>query len=135
MMEHSIPVDPAEGVGAEAVALGLQKVQGTGRITQPVVVAQTGGKGRDCHAALGGSGYNVTPVRLILCQGGGKIGREQQILQCGTGAVGLGQTVQEFGTDDAASAEEQGDAAQIQVPVVVLAGLAEQFEALSIRKF
>ena len=58
-------------------------------------------------------------------------GMEQTIEK--QGAVGLSQPVQEGGADDAASAEEQGDAAQVQIPVVVLAGLVEQFKALCIR--
>ena len=110
MVEAPIPVNPAEGVGAEAVPLGLKEVQRACGVAQPVVVAQAGGEGGDGHAALGGGGYHIPPVRLILGQDRREIAGKQQVFQGGTGAVGLRQPVQEGGADDAASTEEQGDA-------------------------
>jgi len=81
VVETPIPVDSAEGMGAKAVPLGLKQVERACGVAQPVIVAQAGREGGDCHAALSGGGYNIPPVRLVLGQDGGEVTGEQQVLQ------------------------------------------------------
>lgn len=73
-MENTLPVNPAEGVGAEAVALGLEQVKGTGRVAQAVKVIQAGGDGGNGYPVLGGGGSHAAPVILVVQQGVSKIG-------------------------------------------------------------
>ena len=131
-MEYALPVCPAEGMGTEAVPLGLEQIQWSLGVPQPVVVAQAGGKGGDGHAVPDGGGHNLPPVLLVVLQHLGEAGVQQQIFQLGLGAVDPGQLVEEGGPDDAAPPEQQGDAAQVQVPAVGLSGTAQQIKALGV---
>ena len=107
------------GVGTEEVTLGLEEVGGEAGGAVAVVVAEGGAEGRDRDAVEGGDADDFTPVLLRLAEHVFEERIEHEIGQIGVGAVGVGDAIEEAGADDATAAPDGGDAAEVELPVLL----------------
>ena len=78
-------------------------------------------------------GDSDAPIVLGILDDVGEIGIEQEIMQRGIAFVGINDAVQKFRANDTTAAPDSGDVAEIQVPVVLFTGRAEQFHSLCVR--
>ena len=120
------------GVSAEVIALGLEQVgrQASGAVG--IVVAKRRGKRRDADAALDGEADNFAPVGLGLLNRLVEVLVEEEIRELRVARVSLGDFLQEGGADDATTAEDLGNLAEIQLPAVFALRGAHELEALSV---
>src|SRR5260370_875982 len=120
-VKDAVTVRTAVGVRAEVVAQALDEGGGQALGAQRVVVGQRGREAGDGDAEARGGGHHVAPGVL----GAGQVLAEllvgQQRGQLGVGLVGGADPVQELGADDAATAPDDGDLAQVEGPVVLAA--------------
>lgn len=121
------------GVRAEVVTLGLEQVSGEHLVAQTIVEVEGGGEGGSGDTEDDGLGNDVSPG--ILGLGGGLLeeGIEEEVLKLGVVGVGILDLAQEGRADDTATAPHKGNTGVVQLPVVVLGGLAHQHEALGVR--
>ena len=122
----------AEGVGTEVVTLGLQQVGGQVLGAVAVVEAESSGEGGQRDTPHSGLGDNVSPARLSVGDGLGEELIEEQVLKVGVVAVGVGDVLQEDGADNAATAPHKGDGRLVELPAILLGGVLNEHEALSI---
>src|SRR6266571_8097553 len=126
------PVDALVGVGAEEVPLRLQQVCGqTGR-AEPVVEGERRGEGRRWDAGLDRADDGAPPGRLVVVQQLAEETVDEQVREPRILVVGLLDLSEEAAADDAAPAPHQGDAAEVQVPPLVLRRLGEQHVPLRV---
>ena len=124
-------LDP-EGVGTEVVTLRLQQVGGEVLGAVSVVEAQSGAESRGGDTPEGTLGDSVSPSGLSLVDGLAEEVVEQQVLELGVLAVSLGDFLQEDGADNASTAPHEGDLWLVQLPLVLLGGVLDQHETLSV---
>ena len=123
----------AEGVGTEVVTLGLQQVGGQVLGTVTVVEAEGGAESGCGDTPKSTLGDDVSPAGLSLVDSLVEEVIEEQVLEVGVGTVGLGDVLQEDGADNASTAPHEGNLGLVELPVVLLCGVLDQHEALSIR--
>lgn len=116
----------AEGVGTEVVTLGLEHVGGEILGAVAVVEGQSGAEGGSGDTPDGALGDNVTPAVLGGVDGVVEEVVEEKVLKVGVAAVGVGDVLEEDGTDDAATAPHEGDLGLLELPAVVLGSLRER---------
>src|SRR5665647_2383979 len=126
------PVHPLVGVGAEEVPLGLEQVGGQPPRAVAVVEGQGRGEGRGGHPILDGMDHGAPPGRLVLDEHPGEEVVQQQVGDPRFLIVGLLDLAQEAAADDAAPPPHQGDAAEVQLPAVLLGRLPQQHVALGV---
>ena len=117
-MEHAFLVDTFVGVRTEVVALRLDQVRRQYRRTVAVVVGDRGGEGWRRDTVLHGVSHHVTQRLLVLVSDLLEVWRQQQVGDIGIRRVSVGDLLQELGADDAAGAEDLGDFAVVQIPVI-----------------
>lgn len=115
----------AEGVGTEVVTLGLEQVGGQVLGAVAVVEAESGGEGGSRNTPEGSLADDVTPSSLGVVNSLVEEVVEQEVLEVGVVAVGLGDILEEDGTDDATTTPHEGDGGLVELPVVLLGGLYE----------
>ena len=125
----------AEGVGTEVVTLGLEHVGGQVLGAVTVVEGQGGAEGRGGDTPEGTLGDNVAPAVLGSVDGLVEEVVEEQVLKVGVAAVGVGDVLEEDGTDDAATAPHEGDLGLLELPAVVLGGLRWIVSILRLQSF
>jgi hypothetical protein len=123
----------AECVGTEVVTLSLQQVGGQVLGTVTVVEAERGAESRCGNTPEGALGDDVSPAGLSLVDSLVEEIVEEQVLKVGVGTVSLGDVLQEDGADDASTAPHEGNLGLVELPVVLLGGVLDQHETLSIR--
>lgn len=123
----------AEGVGTEVVTLRLQQVGGQVLGTVAVVEAESGAESGCGDTPEGTLGNDVSPSRLSLVDSLVEEVVKEQVLEIGVGTVGLSDVLQEDGADDASTAPHEGNFGLVELPVVLLSGVLDQHETLSIR--
>lgn len=117
-MEHAFLVDTFIGVRTEVVALRLDQVRRQHRGAVAVVVGDRSREGRRRNTVLHGVSHHVTQRLLVLVGDLLEVWRQQQVGDIGIRRVSVGDLLQELGADDAAGAEDLGDFAIVQIPVV-----------------
>ncbi|KAI6759042.1 hypothetical protein HG531_014038 [Fusarium graminearum] len=122
----------AEGVGTEVVTLSLEKVGGEVLGAVTVEPRQGGGEGGSRDTKKGGLGNNVSPTGLGLVDGLVEEVVEQEVLEVRLAAVGVGDVLEEDGSDDAATSPHKGDGRLVELPAVLAGGLLHEHEALGI---
>ena len=113
----------AEGVSTEVVTLGLQQVGREALGTVSVVEAESSAEGRSRNTPQGDLADDVSPAVLGVVDGLVEESVEQEVLEVGVGAVGIGDVLEENGADDAATAPHEGNGGLVQLPAVFLGGL------------
>lgn len=112
-----------EGVGAEVVTLGLEEVGREVLGAVAVEEGQSGAEGGGGDTPESTLGNNVSPAGLGVVDGLGEEVVEEQVLEVGVGAVGVGDVLQEDGADDAATTPHEGDGRLVELPAVLLGSL------------
>jgi len=115
----------AESVGTEVITLSLQQVGGQVLGAVAVVEAEGSGEGRQRDTPDSRLADNVAPAALGGVDGLGEELIEQQVLEVGVVAVGVGDVLKEDGADNAATTPHEGDGRLVQLPVVLLSSLCE----------
>jgi hypothetical protein len=113
----------AESVGTEVVTLGLEEVgrQVLGAVA--VVEAESGGEGGSGDTPESSLADHVTPAGLGVVDGLVEEVVEEQVLEVGVVAVGLGDILEEDGADNAATTPHEGNGGLVELPLVLLGGL------------
>ena len=132
-MDPLLVVQALVGVSSKVIPLGLKQVGGQDLGAVSVKEGQGRGQGGGGDARESSLGNNVSPALSGLGHGLGEEGVEQQVLELGVLGVGSLDVTQENGANNATTAPHQGNAGVVQVPAVLLGGLAHQHETLSIR--
>jgi len=122
----------AEGVGTEVVTLGLQQVGREVLGAVAVVEAEGSAEGRERDTPEGRLADNVSPAGLSVVDGLVEEVVEQEVLEVGVVAVSVGNVLEEDGADDAATTPHEGNGGLVQLPAVLLSGLLDEHEALSV---
>src|SRR5664279_297834 len=125
-------IDALVGVRAKVIALRLQQVRGQARGPVTVEERQRRAESRRRHAELDGTDDAASPGRLILQQCGGEELVEQQVFKLRVIVKGNLDLAKELAADDAAAAPHESDAAEVEIPLVLFRGLAQQHVALSV---
>src|SRR6266700_3682310 len=125
-------VDALISMGAKEIPLRLQQVGGQPCGSEAVVERKRGGKCGRGHAILDGANYAAAPPFLILHQCLAEKIVEQQVIQAGVLVERFGDFAQETAADDAAAAPHQCDAAEVQMPALILRGFAQQHVTLRV---
>ena len=123
----------AEGVGTEVVTLGLQQVGGQVLGAVAVVEGQSGAESRCGNTPESTLGDDVSPAGLSLVDSLVEEVVEEQVLEVGVSTVGLGDVLQEDGADNASTTPHEGNLGLVKLPAVLLGGVLDQHETLSIR--
>lgn len=113
----------AEGVGTEVVTLSLQQVGGQVLGAVAIVEAEGSGEGGERDTPDSGLADNVSPAVLGIADGLGEEVVEQEVLEVGVVAVGVGDVLQEDGADNATTAPHEGNGGLVELPAVLLGGL------------
>ena len=116
----------AEGVGTEVVTLSLEKIGWEVLRPETVVEGEGSGEGRSWDTPEGTLGDNVTPAVLGSVDGVVEEVVEEEVLKVGVAAVGLGDVLQEDGTDDATAAPHERNLGLVELPLVLLGSLCEK---------
>jgi hypothetical protein len=113
----------AESVGTEVVTLGLEEVgrQVLGAVA--VVEAESGGEGGSGDTPESSLADHVTPAGLGVVDGLVEEVVEEQVLEVGVVAVGLGDILEEDGADNAATTPHEGNGGLVELPLVLLGSL------------
>lgn len=122
----------AESVGTEVVTLGLQQVGGQVLGAVAVVEAEGSGEGGQRDTPQSRLADNVAPAGLGLVDSVGEELVEQQVLELGVLAVGVGNVLQEDGADNAATTPHEGNGGLVELPAVLLGGVLDEHEALGV---
>src|ERR1700747_1442601 len=131
-MERAVAVRTAVRVRAEEVAQALDQGGGQAFGPQRVVVGQGGGEAGPGDAEPDGGGYHVAPGLLGVGEVFAEVLVGQQRGQFGVVLVSGADAVEERGPDDAATAPDDGDLAEVEVPVVLLAADGHHVPALGV---
>ena len=131
-MENARFVDPFVSVRAEEIALRLQQIRWQTRRAITVEVSERRRKRRDSDAIFDRGGDGDPPVVLRVFDNVSEIGVEQQIVQRGIAFVSVNDAIQKLCPNDATAAPDGGDVAEVQVPIVLFAGRAQQFHSLRV---
>ena len=126
------PVHALVGVGAEVVALGLDQIGRQPLVTVAVVKGQGAGHGRDGDPRFHRPGDHPPPGPLRRFHLLPEIRVEQQVAQGRVPVEGFFDFAQKDGADDTPVAPQQGDAAVVQVPAVLLGRRPHQHVALGV---
>ena len=112
-----------EGVGTEVVTLGLEKVGW--EVLSPVTVeeGEGGGEARSWDTPESTLGDNVSPAWLSVVDSLVEEVVKEKVLEVWVAAVGVGNVLQEDGTDDAATTPHEGDLWLVELPAVLTTGL------------
>lgn len=122
LLASELGVD-AEGVGTEVVTLGLQQVGGQSLGAVAVVEAEGGAEGGSGDTPEGTFADNASPALLGVVDGLVEEVVEEEVLEIGVVAVGLGDVLQEDGADNATTAPHEGNGGLVELPAVLLGSL------------
>ena len=122
LLASELGVD-AEGVGTEVVTLGLQQVGGQGLGAVAVVEAEGSAESGGGDTPEGTLADNVSPALLGVVDGLVEEVVEEEVLEVGVLAVGLGDVLQEDRADNATTAPHEGNGGLVELPAVLLGGL------------
>ena len=123
----------AEGVGTEVVTLGLQQVGGQVLGAVAIVEAESGAESGCGDTPESTLRNDVSPAGLSLVDSLVEEVVEEQVLKVGVGTVGLGDVLQEDGADNASTTPHEGNLGLVELPLVLLGGVLDQHETLSVR--
>ena len=126
-------IQDLESVSTKVITLGLQEVGGETGTSVTVVKGKSGREGRSGNTPLGGGSNNLSPAVLGLVNGVVEELVEEQVLELGVLAVGLGDLTQEDRSDNAATSPHESNAGIVELPTVLLTGLTDKHKALGVR--
>src|SRR5262249_32594747 len=126
-------VDALVCVRAEEIALRLQEIRGQPSRPVTVEIGQRGRRRGDSYAVLDSCRNHKTPFRLRSSDDSGKIPVEQKIVQIAVASVRVNDAVQELCANNAATAPDGGDVAQVELPFVGRASGPKKLHSLRIR--
>lgn len=125
-------IDTFIGMGAEIVALALEKIGGKASASVAVKVSQGGTEGWCWNTALYAERNDVAPMLLAVVQRVSEIGIEHQISQCRILCIGIGDLLQEPRANDAAASPDLSNGGEVKRPVVSLLCLGHELKSLGI---
>lgn len=131
-MEHAFLIGTLVGMRPEVVALGLDQVSRQHFCAVAVVVGNGRREGRNRDTVLHGIGNHVAQRLLVIVGNFLEVRCQQQVGDIFVFGIGIGDLLQELGADDAAGAEDFGDFAVVQIPVVFVRRRAQLREALRV---
>lgn len=113
----------AESVGTEVITLSLEEVRGEilGAVT--IEPRQGGREGRGGDTKQSSLGDDVSPAGLSLVDGLVEEVVEEKVLEFRLAAVGVGDVLEEDGSDDAATTPHEGNGGLVELPTVLPGGL------------
>ncbi|VDZ65112.1 Uncharacterised protein [Serratia odorifera] len=117
-VEHAFFIGALVSVRTEVVALRLDQVRRQHRRTVAVIVGDGSGEGWRRDTVLYRIGNHITQRLLVFVGDLLEVRRQQQVGDVGIFCVGIGDLLQELRTNDAAGAEDLGDFAVVQIPVI-----------------
>lgn len=120
------------GMGAEIIALGLEEISREAFGAVAIVVAECGAERGCSDAKLDGGLDRVAPVGLRLADDVAEVGIENQVFEVGVATVGGRDVIEEVRADDASSAPDRSDVAEVEAPVIKFAGCSQLDEPLGI---
>ena len=122
----------AESVGTEVVTLGLQQVgrQVLGTVT--VVEAESSAEGRQRDTQDSSLADDVSPALLSVVNSVGEEAVEQKVVEVRVVTVGVGDVLEENGTDNATTTPHESDGWVVQLPAVLLSSLPDEHKALGV---
>jgi len=123
----------AEGVSTEVVTLSLEKVGGEVLGAVTVEPGQSGGEGWGGDTKESSLGNNVSPAGLSLVDGLVEEVIKQKVLEVGLGAVGVGDVLEEDGSDNATTSPHEGNGGLVELPVELTSSFLHEHEALGVR--
>ena len=131
-MERAFLVHALVGVRAEIVALGLRQVLGQAFAAIRINVTEGRGKAQDRDAGANGLADDGPQGGCLLVHNRRKEAVHEEIHEVRLPAIGRGDRVEKFGTDDAAAFPNPRDLGELQAIVVFLRRLTHQGEALRV---
>src|SRR5271157_3400850 len=126
-------IDALIRMGAEVIALGLQKIGRQLFAAVPVEKCERGRKRRERNSQHDCLRYNSSPRRLTTVDDRFEIIVQQQVGKIGIFIKRGFDFFKEYTPDDASAAPQIGDAAEIKLPAVFFLSLAHAHEPLGIR--
>lgn len=125
-------VGPFVGVRAEEIALRLEQILRKPLGAIAVEVSERCAEGGRRDSELDGGDDCAPPIRLRLAENAAEKGIEHQVFEIGIPLVGFFDAVEKFGANDAAAAPDRGDVAEVELPIILASGGAEQRHALRV---
>ena len=122
----------AEGVGTEVVTLGLQQVGREVLGTVTVVEAESSAEGRQRDTQDSSLADDVSPALLSVVDSVGEEAVEQKVVEVRVVTVGVGDVLEENGTDNATTTPHEGDGGVVQLPAVLLSSLPDEHKTLGV---
>lgn len=122
----------AEGVGTEVVTLGLQQVGREVLGTVTVVEAEGSAEGRQRDTQDSSLADDVSPALLSVVDSVGEEAVEQKVVEVRVVTVGVGDVLEENGTDNATTTPHEGDGGVVQLPAVLLSSLPDEHKTLGV---
>lgn len=113
----------AEGVGSEVVTLGLKQVGRKALRTVSVVEAECSAERGRRNTPEGRLADHVSPALLGVMDGLVEEPIEQEVLEVGVGAVGVGDVLEENRADNAATTPHEGNGRLVQFPAILFSSL------------
>ena len=132
-VEAACLVGALVGVRSKEVSLRLREVGGQAVAAVGVVVGQRGAEGSDRHSLADGQHDDGSQCGVALVHLGSELRVDEQRSNIGAAVVCALDAVEEPRADDAAALPDARDLAQVQLPVVHLAGGTDQVHALRVR--
>src|SRR5262249_41556204 len=125
-------VEPLVSVGAEIIALGLKEVRWQTLAPGTIIESQGGAESRDGNALLDRCRHRVAPRAMRTVDRFAEERIKQQVREFRVPIEGLFDFTEEDAANNAAAAPHQGDAAVVEVPVVLLSSRAHEHVALRV---
>src|SRR5882762_3255948 len=120
-------------VGAEEVPLGLQQIRRQARGAVSIVERKCGRERRRGYPELDRLNQGAAPGILVAHQRLAEKIILQQIRELRILIVGFSDFPEEAAANNTATAPHQGDAAKIQIPLLLFRGLTQQHVSLRVR--
>ena len=113
-----------EGVGTEVITLSLEQVGGKVLGAVSVEPRKSSGESGCGNTELDSLGNNVPPSGLSGVDSLVEEVVEEQVLKIGVLAVGVGDVLEENGTDDATTTPHEGNRRLVELPSELLSSLS-----------
>lgn len=114
----------AEGVSAEVVALRLEQVGREALSAVTIVEAEGSAERRRRNTPEGHLADNISPAVLGVVDGLVEEPVEQEVLELGVVAVGVGNVLEENRADNAATTPHESNGWLVQFPTILLGSLS-----------
>ena len=119
-MEHAFFIGAFVSMCTKVVTLCLNQVSRQYGRTVTVVVGYCSREGRNRDTVLHSVGNHVTQRLLVFVRNFLKVRCQQQVGDTSVFSIGIGDFLQELGTNDTARTEDLRNLTVVQVPVVLV---------------